>query len=285
MYYDAHTHLNSQELYPDWKTHVQDFIAVGGKWLVTIGVWAERNQRNIAIASQWERGWASSSSSVRAFVLKCAIGYHPSEVSMDVIRDTSDIAAAVAQLKEQLAVSREHIVGIGECWTDLHYATTPAQHLLQQELFAQQCALAQAHDLPVIVHSRDDFAGTWEIIQQFSAVRFYIHCRWYTTEQIRTVYSVRPDIFVWFCGNLTYPKAQELRDSLKELVVLTWQSLPACLLLETDAPYLAPQERRGKQNKPSYLPSLYGHVAQQLGCELHELQETIQNNFKRCYSL
>ena len=283
MLYDAHTHLNSNELYPDWKTHVLAFIEAWWHWLVTIWVDSERNERALKIAHSWQSEQYTAGDI--PFLLKTALWYHPSEASLGHITYSQDILDRMEILEQQIIQNRPFIVALGECGTDLHYPTTPTQHRLQQELFAAQCLLAKKHHLPVVVHSRDDFAGSWDVVQQFPDVRFYFHCRWYTPVEIELLLSHPTDIFVGFCGNLTYPKAQQLRDSLDALFAHSWKNIPKQLLLETDAPYLIPQQRRWQQNAPKYVGALYAYVAEYLWVTLSSLGETIEKNFLSCYQI
>lgn len=288
MYYDAHTHLNSDEIFPLRQEHLERFISTWGKWLVTVGTNKLRNHRAIEIAGQWTGIAGTCTDSAHTdFILKTTAGYHPWEVSYWHISSQHDILQAQEDLRALLdtPLSRAAIVAIGECGTDLHYTTTPQQHLMQQDLFAMQCRLAQEYSLPVVVHTRDDFEWTRDIVKQFPDVRFYFHCRSYTPHEAERICAAIPDHFFGFCGNTTYPKATQIRDSLAYLVSQSTSVLPDCILLETDAPYLAPQPQRGQQNAPEYISWLYSYLSEFLSVTPQTLQTGIEQNFLRCYSL
>ena len=165
MYYDSHTHLNSNELYPEWKGYLQRFIDAAGKWLVNIGVDAERNQRAIDIAIQAKKQFPDT-------IVKATIGFHPFLVCSEKISQNSSswqgggtrrvggleednlitIQDAIYSLKTLYHQHSSHIVAIGECGIDTHYNGDP--HIdLQKELFAQQCDLAVELHLPIVTHA------------------------------------------------------------------------------------------------------------------------------------
>lgn len=267
MYYDAHTHLNDDKLYPDWQQHIQTFFDQGGKWLVNVWVDHEWNQRAIDIAIQ-------AKSIFTQWRVKATIGYHPSEVCFDKIKNTQDIQQALQSLRNLYGKNKEHIVAIGECGIDAHYDTDP--HIdIQKELFAQQCDLAQEVNLPIVIHSRDDFASTRDVIKNYKNQKIYFHCRWYGPQELQQLQEYFSQFRVWFCGNITYPKAQKLRDSFavgrKESVVL-----------ETDAPYLAPQKMRGKTNHPVYVQHIYEYV---LALFPYITPEQIEKNFQDLFTI
>jgi len=245
LYYDAHTHLNDEKLYPDWKAHLHTFFDQGGKWLVNVWVDHERNKRAIDIAIQ-------AKSLFTQWRVKATIGYHPSEVCFGKIQNKKDIQHALQLLRDLYTDNKEHILAIGEWWIDTHYDGD--SHIdLQQELFAQQCNLAQEFDLPIVIHSREDFASTWDVVKNYKNQKIYFHCRWYGPEELQKLQDYFPNFRVWFCGNSTYPKAQNLRDSL---AIVRKDSV----VLETDAPYLTPQKMRGKTNTPSYIQYIYEYI-------------------------
>lgn len=100
-----------------------------------------------------------------------------------------------------------------------------------------QCELAKELQLPIVIHSRDDFESTFDVIKDFKGEKIYFHCFGYGAEEVKKLQEYFPCIRFGFCGNITYPKAQPLRDAFV-----------ACkrnnIVLETDAPWLSPQPVR-----------------------------------------
>lgn len=260
-YTDAHTHLNSDELFPDREKYLTDFMAVWWVWLVNVWVDAVWNERAVVIAQQsLSMVWLSC-------VVKATLGLHPSEVSYGHIHDQSTIKQACSWLEHMLQKNASCVVGLGECGIDAHYPWfTDRVATLQQELFYDQCLLARKYALPVVVHSRDSFARTYEVLSKFTDLRIYFHCRSYGPQEIEQLLVYFPSLWFWFCGNCTYPKATSLRDSF--LMVINhplYQTKRLGVLVETDAPRLSPQSRRGKPHAPRYIPEQYTFLANLAG--------------------
>jgi len=281
MYIDAHTHLNSDQLYPDRHTHLSEFQGVW--WTALINIWVnhQRNQRAIEITTK----------NPTDIFMKCAIGLHPGEVSLWHISSDTQITKEIEQLKRLYEKNSEHIVAIGECWIDAHYTWYKTVSSLQKELLFRQGCVAREYKLPLIIHSRDQFEDTFDVLQEFTDLKIYFHCRWYTPRDIITLHHTFPSLWIWFCWNTTYPKAQQLRDSIltahqisqwTHKNTISWHSVR--LLLETDAPYLSPQQKRWTQNTPSHIPYLYDAVSDYLSTPKELVCKHTETNFYALYT-
>lgn len=277
---DAHTHLNSDELFPSWQEHLQTFVAAW--WTALLNVWVdhERNRRWIHIAEQ-SRDFVGDTCLVKA-----TLWWHPSLVSYWTICSQEHIALFMKQLEEDVQANMHHVVAIGECGLDAHYPWRWKEHLhLQQSFFAAQITLAQQYWLPVVIHSRDAFAETREVVQSFPDVPVYMHCWWYGVDELAQMMHWCTQLRIWFCGNTTYPKANALRESLDFLVRQdTFLQHTCWLLLETDAPWLTVQSKRGQMNMPSYIPELYTFVADHLWWSHEKLTQRVSDDFGRLLS-
>jgi TatD DNase family protein len=140
-------------------------------------------------------------------------------------------------------------VAIGECGIDLHWDTNPLER--QRAVFIAQLEYAATRKLPVIVHTREADAETRACLEAVPAARGVLHC--FNGSELLLEFALRAGWYVSYAGNLTYPKAQELRETA-QLVPLDR------LLVETDAPFLAPQPVRGRRCEPSHVV----HTAQVL---------------------
>lgn len=138
------------------------------------------------------------------------------------------------RLKDVYSANKQYVVAIGETGIDVHYAHGPETLDVQKKLFVEHCTMARELKLPLVVHSRDAFDETFEILKGYADLTIYFHCRGYGPTEFRMLNAEFKNLFIGFCGNVTYKKADNLRETLK-LVPLDQ------LLLETDAPYLAPQ--------------------------------------------
>ncbi len=181
--------------------------------------------------------------------VSCSLGTHPhsAEEETDV---TTDELVRLAQ--------HPKVVAIGETGLDYYYDNSPRD--LQQEAFRRHLRAAIALDLPVIVHTRDADGDTARILReegQGTGLKGVIHC--FSSSPQLAADALDLGFYISFSGILTFKKAEELRE--------TARSVPADkMLVETDAPFLAPIPMRGKRNEPAFVV----HTAKVLG-EIHGL--------------
>ncbi len=270
QYYDSHTHLNDENLFQDRKDLLQRFRDLGGKWLVNVWANHEFNKRWLAIAK--DTIWYTSSAN-NMFVW-ATIWFHPYEVVAGHITQ-NNIQEQIDQLEQQYLTNREYICAIGECGIDTHYDGED-DISLQQQLFQMQCDMARKYDLPLIIHSRDAFTPTRDVIKNYKDIKIYFHCRGYDEVEIKQLESFFPQLRIGFCGNITYAKAENLRRSL-QAVDMTH------MVLETDAPYLSPQVVRWQKNQPANIKYIYDFVAKYLNLGGEDLAIIIEKNFERLY--
>lgn len=269
MYYDAHTHLNSPILFPKWKEYIKNFIEIW--WKGIINVWADKeyNQNWLKIVQDFD---------FDDFILKTTLGRHPSEcVEWKIVK--SNLKEKMQRIKDRYYEYKNWIIAIWEAGIDLYYDWAIESLDIQKELFLNHCDLAQELNLPLVVHSRNAFDQTLDVLKNYKDLTVYFHCRGYWPEEIKKLKNFGlKNLFVGFCGNVTYKKADDLRESLK----LVWEDQ---LLLETDAPYLSPQIVRWTQNEPANVRYIYDYVAEFLWKEKNALQGQIQTNFLKVYNL
>jgi len=164
-------------------------------------------------------------------------------------------------------------VAVGECGIDLHHQTTPLHY--QQELFAGQIELARERHLPVVVHQRSAPAEVLAVVSRYPEVRFIFHC-----------FDGSPDILAWgtshqayfgFAGNATYGDP-DIEHAAKNLH-------PSYVLLETDAPFLAPHPWRGRPSHPAMLVATAERVAHLRATSLVEFAAQTASNARKAFSL
>lgn len=240
---DSHTHLHSCRP-PDGEL-VEAALAAGVTRIVTVGTGPETNRRALEAAETHPQVYA-------------AIGHHPNEA-------TGFDDSALADL-EQLA-THERCVAIGETGLDYHrdYAPPPDQ----QRAFEAQIELARRLDKPLVIHTRSADDDTLDTLRrQADGLRVVLHC--FSMADRVTECLEQPGWWFSFAGNVTYPKAAPLRDAMLRV--------PAPrLLVETDAPYLAPQSFRGKPNQPAYVVHTARAVAEERRVSYDELERSIDD--------
>lgn len=128
------------------------------------------------------------------------------------------------------------------------------------------------------MHSRDAFDQTLAILKDYTDLTIYFHCWGYGPEEFKMLNAEFRNLYVGFCGNVTYKKAEELRETLK-IVSLNQ------LLLETDAPYLTPQIIRGTDNHPANVKYIYEFVSEYLSLNPDALSQQVEANFHAVYKI
>jgi TatD DNase family protein len=196
----------------------------------------------------------------------CSVGIHPHYAGQEK-----------CSIEEILELTKhKKVIGIGECGLDYHYKNSSKEE--QTPVFKSQIEVARLANLPVIIHTRSADDDTIKILQEeyekgaFSGV---IHC--YSTGLELAKKAVELGLYVSVSGIATFPKSHELRNNIIQAVPLDR------LLIETDAPYLAPVPYRGKKNNPAYLVETAKVLADLYDVSLDEMAKKTTNNFKKLY--
>jgi len=273
MLLDSHTHLNDEKLFLDWRKYLEEFYDKWWRKLINVWVDLNHNDRVIEICEELEKNPLNTLS--EKLIVRSSLWIHPFDVVSEKTKK-NNLGQNIGEIKKKYIEYKKYIVAIGECWIDLHYEGADENVGLQQELFRGQCRLADDLDLPLMIHSRDAFEETLEVLEEFKQLKIYFHCWGYWPGEIKILQEMFSDLWIWFCGNVTYKKAENLRESLK---IVSLDNL----LLETDAPYLAPQVVRWTTNHPANIGYLYEYIAELLDIKQNVLEKNIENNFLWLY--
>jgi TatD DNase family protein len=246
---DSHTHLVLCDG-PEAETVAAAREAGVGRML-TVGMDAETNAAAIAAAERHEEVFA-------------AVGRHPNEAGGFDDATVAEIARLGAH---------EEVRAIGE--TGLDYYRDTAPRVDQRRAFAAQIEIARELDLPIVIHARDP-EGSNEAVEEIFATLderaggqpVVLHC---FSAPARVGDAAERGWYCSFAGNVTYPKAEQLREAAARV--------PANrLLVETDAPYLAPQEKRGERNEPANVVATARLVAEVRGVSYEQLETAVEAN-------
>lgn len=166
-------------------------------------------------------------------------------------------------------------IAVGECGIDLHWDTNTLE--AQQPVFRSQLEFARERDLPVIIHTRSANAQTLELLQAVPGTRGILHC-FNGSTQLMAWALAQPQWYISFAGNVSFKKAVELHQAARQV--------PAGrLLVETDAPFIAPQAKRGRRNEPAYVRHTFEALAALREEPAEELEETLLGNARRIYGV
>jgi TatD DNase family protein len=245
---DSHAHLDACD--EPASVLVERARDQGVRRIVTIGTGIDSCRAALAIAGEHEGVYA-------------ALGIDPH-------RAASEDAARVEELRELL--SHPKAVAVGE--TGLNNARPYATPEEQRRLFDAQLALADELGLPVVIHSRDAAEETAAALAHFTGT-VVLHC--FSSPGLLPA-ALERGYYVSFAGNVTYPKADELRAAAAEVP-------ESRLLVETDSPYLAPQPVRGRPNEPAHVAHTVAAVAGVRGVEAVALARVTHENATAAFGL
>jgi TatD DNase family protein len=237
VFTDSHCHLYDTRGVP-----VDDVVAAaraaGVTTMVNVGCDADTTARAIELAAQYEGVHATA-------------GLHPHEAvhGVDSIVPYLDHPAVIA---------------VGECGLDYYYEHSPRD--VQRTAFAAQIALAHQHDLPLVIHSRDAWDDTFDVLMAEGVPdRAVFHCFTGGPAELRRCLDL--GAFVSFSGIVTFRNATELHDAARQCPLDR-------MLAETDSPYLAPVPHRGRTNQPAFVVHVVAALAELRGVDVQTVTDS-----------
>lgn len=256
---DTHAHLEDARFDPDREAVLERAALAGVRTVLTCGSDLASSRQAVELARQFGPAAAG-----RARVV-AAVGIHPHEAAQ-----VEDVPQALAALREM--ARQPGVVAIGEIGLDYHYDFAPRPR--QRELFLRQLELAGQLGLPVVVHTREAVDDVLELMQAAGICRGVLHAFAGTPQQAR--WAIELGLYLGAGGMLTFRNAQSLRSTLQQVPLER-------LLLETDAPYLAPVPYRGRRNEPAYVAEVARQLAELLGLPVEELARLTTANARRLF--
>lgn len=254
MLVDSHCHLD----FPDFAQERDEIIAralsAGVAHMVTICTHVRRFDAVREIAETYDPVW-------------CSVGAHPHNAAEEADVTTEELVALSQHPK---------VVAIGEAGLDYFYDKAPRE--VQAHGLRTHIAAARETGLPLVIHARDADVDMATILREETgkgAFPFILHC--FSSGQMLAETAIELGGYVSFSGILTFKKSEEIRSIAKLLP-------HDRLLVETDAPYLAPQPYRGKRNEPSYVRDTAKVLADVIGVSEHEIEEITTQNFFRLFT-
>lgn len=262
MFVDSHCHLDGPRFSEDREGVIQSARNAGVEHLLLIGNGDGPDTADQALQLARQHDW-----------MHATIGVHPHEAKLATEENLARLADHARDPK---------IVAWGEIGLDYWYDHSPRE--VQQRVFVQQLELAKAADLPIVIHcrpSQNSDNDAWDDLfrllrEHWSGRRGVMHCFTGTTEQARQ--SLEIGFLLSFAGNVTFPKAQNIRDAA--LLCPLDQ-----MLIETDSPYLAPVPHRGKRNEPAFLAETAAYIAKLRCISPEELGRATTENFCRFFEI
>ncbi len=250
-FFDTHNHLNDPAFEGDLELVVARALEAGVRGFLVLGYDLPSSRRAVELAEAFPWTFA-------------AVGLHPHQA-----REFSpDLLETMRRLADH-----PRVVAIGEIGLDYHYHHSPPE--AQREALEAQLRLARELDLPVSLHIRKAFDDMFAVLEEVPGVSGVFHC--FSGGPREAERALALGFFISYSGFLTY-RSRKLEKALRRTPLDR-------LLVETDAPYLAPGEYRGSRNEPAYLPLTVQKVAEVLEVPLEVVAEATWENARRLFRL
>lgn len=263
MFFDSHCHLNSERLAPDFDAILTRAQAANVTHFLNVADSFEATQ--IAVA-QCEIANAQS------FSMRATAGVHPQNARE--FADNIDNSALLENLLRD-----QNVVAVGEIGLDYFYDETHPEYPgatreMQRLIMRAQIEIALRHDLPVVIHNRDADDDLLEIVNDYPTLRGVFHCFGSSVEVAHRVLDL--GFYLGFTGIITFKNAENVRDVARMCPIEK-------MLIETDAPYLAPVPHRGKTNEPSFVPRVAETLAQLRDLSTEEIGMVTTSNARALF--
>ncbi len=254
MFIDTHVHLNADQYEEDLQDVINRALEAKVEKMVVIGFDRKTIERTMELIEQYD------------FVYG-VIGWHP----VDAIDCTQEDLEWIEEL-----AAHPKIVGIGETGLDYYWDKSPKD--VQQALFRKQIQLAQKIDLPIIIHNRDATGDVVNILREENAasVGGVMHCFSGSVETARECIAM--NFMISLGGPVTFKNARLPKEVATDIPL-------EHLMIETDAPYLAPHPYRGKRNEPAFVPLVAEEIARLKGLTIEEIAQATTDNAKNFFGI
>ncbi len=251
--FDTHAHYDSNQFNADRDDLLSSMPDREVSLIVNPGCDLESSRKALEYAGRYPYVYA-------------AVGIHPEDCAGCTDADLEELRSLAARPK---------VVAIGEIGLDYYWKENPPREF-QQEVFRRQLALARDLDLPAIVHDREAHGDSLAIVREFPGVRGVFHCYSGSVEMAKEL--VRMGWMISFTGALTYPNAKKAAEVARAIPLES-------LMIETDAPYMAPVPYRGKRNHSGLVRYTCQRLAELKGLSLEETACVTCENGRRFFRI
>jgi TatD DNase family protein len=250
---DSHCHLTASQFDHDQSDVICRAIEQGVSQMICIADSLEESRKAILLAKKYPK------------TILATIGVHPHH-AWDWDEDSLLALRTFAQ--------EDEVVGIGEIGLDYHYEYSPRS--IQKKVFEEQLQLARDVELSVIIHSREAIEDTWTSIQSVQPEKLVLHC---CTEKFDDVQRfIDAGYYLSFTGIATYKTSDDIRETICRCPLSN-------IMIETDAPYLAPVPFRGKRNEPAFIVEIARCIADIKEISVDDVERVTDENACRFFGI
>ncbi|MCI9424906.1 MAG: TatD family hydrolase [Flavonifractor sp.] len=254
MLFDTHAHYYDKAFDPDRDALLSALPERGVELVVCPGCDLESSRASVALAERYD-------------YLYAAAGYHPENLEGVALADLDALLPLLAH---------EKVKAVGEIGLDYYWVKTPEARAFSRDMFDAQLSLAEELDLPAIVHDRDAHKDCLDMVRAHPKARGVFHCCAVSLEDAKVLLD--RGWMLSFTGNITFHNAKRGPE------VVRWMPLDR-LMLETDAPYMAPEPHRGQRCDSTLIPCTAAKVAQLKGSSTEEILRITLENGRRFFNL
>lgn len=254
---DSHCHLHYDPYDEDRDLVIERAIEAGVGCFILPGTDSKTHQALIALAR------------LRPQVCIPTMGLHPV-----MVNESEDYKAELAEVADLLEKRPVNFVAVGEIGLDYYWSQDFKD--VQKEAFVFQLEIARKHNLPVIIHTRNAWSDTLDVMDQYRDLKGVFHCFSGTNEDWQRIKTMN-NMMVGLNATISY-KNYASADVLPQIPMDR-------ILLETDGPYLAPAPYRGKRNEPSYIPLFMEQLAKIYGISVDQLDKITTFNTEKLFNL
>lgn len=254
MIFETHAHYDDEKFDDDRDMLIPTLLSGKICNMINVGSSIESSRKSIALAEKYEKVYG-------------AVGVHPSDIA-----DLND--ETFAWLRQQ--ASHKKVVAIGEIGLDYYWDKEEEVRQAQRYWFKKQMELAKECHLPVIIHSRDAAEDTMRLMKSVHAEEIpgVIHCYSYSPEMAKEF--VKMGYYIGVGGVVTFKNAKKLKETVEQIPLER-------ILLETDAPYMAPEPHRGSRNHSGNLIYVAEKIAELKGVSVEEVEEVTEKNARKLF--
>ncbi len=254
MFIDTHVHLNAEQYQEDLQEVIDRALEAKVETMVVVGFDRKTIEKTMELVEQYD-------------FIYGVVGWHP----VDAIDCTEEDLHWIEEL-----AAHPKIVGIGETGLDYYWDKSPKD--VQQALFRKQIHLAQKVNLPIIIHNREATADVVNILREENAasVGGVMHCYSGSVETARQ--CIEMNFMISLGGPVTFKNARMPKEVATEIPL-------EHLMIETDAPYLAPHPYRGKRNEPAWVPLVAEEIARLKEKPIEEVAQVTTANAKKFFRI
>ena len=253
--FDTHCHLNHEDLFNNLGEVLESAKKVGVEKILVVGWDKISSLKAIELAEQYDFIYA-------------AIGFHPTELEGVTEKDFDEVMSHINDPK---------VVAVGEIGLDYHWVKDPAQREIQKEWFIKQINFANLHQKPISVHNREAFEDCLKILKDNPPVYSGVmHCYSGSVELLDEVLKL--NMYIGLDGPLTFTNAKTPKEVCEKVPLER-------LLLETDAPYLAPHPLRGTINEPKNIALVLDEVTRIKGLSKKLISDVIFENSCKLFNI